>query len=369
MPTILIVKTSAIGDVIQTLPVLEYLLYKFPDAQIDWVVESTIAPLLRQLIFPSCSRVPLDRVLVTHTKQWAKAPFSRQTRQEVKQFCQELKQKNYDLLFDLQGNTKSAVITQVAQAKEKIGFGWRSVRERTNVLATSKRFDPPLDLNIRLKYLSLLQSYFDDKAPFVSQGLTFRLLDEEKVRLEQVLNLASLQRRPLFMVSVGSKWKNKRLDDAILLDFLNKVTAGIDPSYLFIYGSSEEKKTADRLAEAFAGRSEAVGELSFALWQSLMWKVDGVIAVDSAALHLAGTTQTPTFSVFGPTLATIFKPVEARHHAYQGLCPYGHSFVKQCPILRTCATGACIRKLNPNDLFQSFQRWYNLISSVSLELD
>ena len=48
--SILIVKTSAIGDVIQTFPVLEYLRQKFPAPQIDWVAEQEIAPFFFSLI-------------------------------------------------------------------------------------------------------------------------------------------------------------------------------------------------------------------------------------------------------------------------------------------------------------------------------
>src|SRR3989338_583040 len=99
---ILLVRTSAIGDVIQTFPVLEYLHRTYPQAKIDWVVEQPIAPLLEQLRIKGFS--PLHRVLVIDTKRWRKNIFLR----EIKAFYSLLRAVHYDLVFDCQGNTKSA---------------------------------------------------------------------------------------------------------------------------------------------------------------------------------------------------------------------------------------------------------------------
>src|SRR3990172_12925186 len=100
----LIVKTSAIGDVVQTFPVLEYLRRKFPHAKIDWVVEEGIAPLLR-------AHPLLDEVIPIRSKAWTRSPLSFQTRTEFSAFVKKLRSTHYDYLFDLQGDTKSSVPT------------------------------------------------------------------------------------------------------------------------------------------------------------------------------------------------------------------------------------------------------------------
>jgi heptosyltransferase-1 len=162
------------------------------------------------------------------------------------------------------------------------------------------------------------------------------------------------------MVCFGSKWANKRLDHSTLTAFLQRIAKEYAFTFLFIFGDEEEKQIADAFAASYGERGKAIGNLSLPLWQALMWEVDGVIAVDSAALHLCGTTQTPSFSVFGPSLASSYKPIEERHTAVQGECPYSRTFTSRCPILRTCATGACIRQLRVEDLFTSFKHWANL---------
>jgi heptosyltransferase-1 len=86
-----------------------------------------------------------------------------------------------------------------------------------------------------------------------------------------------------------------------------------------------------------------------------MDSVDLVVAMDSLPLHLAGTTKVKTFSVFGASLASKFKPAGKKHLTLQGHCPYGRVFEKRCPILRTCPTGACIRSLTGKAVFNAFK--------------
>ncbi|MBS0620391.1 MAG: hypothetical protein JSS61_02910 [Verrucomicrobia bacterium] len=324
MTSILLVKTSAIGDVIQTFPVLEYLRQKFPHAEIDWVVEEGIAPLLRAHPF-------LSNVIGWDLKKWRKRPFSSDTLSSACSFYRTLRAKQYDYLFDLQGNTKSVFVTLFAKAKVKVGFDAKGVRERLNLLATHCHISVPSQINRRLKYLKLVQNYFGDAEEFLSQGVHLTLSHD--------CQLPKLSRDKRYMICFGSKWPNKQLKKSSLIPFLET----IEGHFYFVYGDLREKQMAEELAAHFPGRAELLGEMSLPLWQAVMWEMDGIIASDSAGLHLAGTTGTPTLSFFGPTRAETFKPLEARHRAIQGVCPYGISFEEQCPKLRSCPTGACMQ--------------------------
>lgn len=366
MKSILLVRTSAIGDVVQTFPVIEYLRAKFPAAKIDWVVEKGIAPLLRQLKGGISEHPLVDQVVEVEFKKWARSPWLTQSRSAFKDFVQLLRKDEYDVVFDLQGNSKSALITMLARGKEKVGYGWNSVREKPNVLATTRRFEFPLDLNIREKYLKLVQSYYGDLDPFVSRGISFQLSAVEAERLQRLLNDPVMQSPFKLMVAVGSKWNNKKLGDDALISLLKEAQASANAALVLIYGNAEEKLFAEKLLSLFPTNAIAVGDLTLPLWQALMRHVDGIIAVDSAALHFAGTAQTPSFSVFGPTSAHIFKPLEQQHHAFQGSCPYGKTFHKQCPILRSCATGACIRNLTFKQLKSPFAKWMEELLSQKL---
>lgn len=104
---ILLVKLSSLGDVVHTLPVVQDIRAALPEAQIDWVVEKSFAPLLAR-----CDA--LHRVIPCEIRRWRKSFWTAATRQEWRAFKSELQQDTYDAVIDLQGLTKSAVVARLA---------------------------------------------------------------------------------------------------------------------------------------------------------------------------------------------------------------------------------------------------------------
>lgn len=345
---ILIVKTSSIGDVIHALPVLEYLRRRFPFAQIDWAVEKGCKELLE-------AHPLVDRILVLDSRAWRKSLAKRGTWREIGEFFGKLRREEYDLLIDLQGNSKSALVTFSAKAKEKVGFGWRALPEKPNWLVTTHRYLPPEGLSVRERNLQLVQQHVSDFSSVDFSVTTFKLTEEEKRRKEEILAQC---RGARLMIAFGSKWKNKRLSEETLFPLIKKIEEEFHPAFLFIWASEEERRVANKLQACFPRDSQSVGDLSLNLWQSLMAEMQGVLAMDSAALHLCATTTTPSFSVFGPSSSEYYKPEGERHLAVQGVCPYERIFEKRCPILRTCQTGACIRNMRADELFKQFSPWW-----------
>lgn len=346
---IVIVKTSALGDIVQAFDVLDYLHARFPDAQIDWIVEESLAslvsahPLIRRTI-------PLNmRGLKKIGRSWIKI-FSQ---------IKNLRSESYDLLFDLQGNCKSGIVSFLCRAKSKIGFGWKSVRERPNMLAMDIRIDVPKQMNIRLHYLQLIQKYFSDESSVQVDGVRFHISEQEKNGVAAIVSKAKTAPMKI-MVCPGSKWANKQLSLESLAGFLRKIKADFNPSFFLMWGAESEKALCDQL-QTHLSDSFVIDRLPIPAWQNLMNEMDLVIAVDSSALHLCGTTKTPSFSLFGPTSPVIFKPLGPRHFALQGSCPYNRVFPKACPALRTCPTGACLKSLTPDQLYTPFISWWNQI--------
>lgn len=348
---IVIVKTSSLGDIIQSMPVLNYLQSKFPQAKIDWVVEETLSSVV-------ASHPCVHKAIPIPFQFLKKNPFSFRSIRYFFRSLKNLRGQKYDLLFDLQANCKSGFLTFVSKAKEKVGFDRKSVREWPNVFFTHTRFPSSKNENIRLQYLSLIQKYFQDANPIEITGSRFLLSPERKTYVHNMLQQTSLQTPMKIMVCPGSKWMNKQLESLTWMDFLQRIAAKYPACFLFVWGSLEEKQFCDQVSQSL-NASLVAGKLEIPTWQYLMNEMDLVIAVDSSALHLSGTTQTRSFSIFGPTSANIFKPLGNRHFAFQGSCPYGKVFLKQCPKLRTCETGACIRELSGETLYTAFQRWWD----------
>ncbi len=336
----LIVKTSSIGDIIQTFPVVEYLKAQSPDCTIDWVVEEEYASLVK-------AHPGISEVHVVATRRWKKSFNLAELTQAIKL----LKKTAYDVVFDLQGNTKSALWTFFAKAPIKVGFGRASVPEKPNLLVTNVKVNVAPDLPIQERYLSVVQHYFKDERRFEFKGVQLRLTSDEEKALKTYQNIEGRK----IMVAFSSKWENKRLSFETLLALLKQETG----RYFFVCGTVEEKQVADTLAAHFPESTVVMG-LSFPLWQRVMGEMDLVISADSAALALCGTTSTPSFSFFGPTKASVYKPMGSHHTHFQGSCPYDVEFAARCPRLRSCKTGACLKSVKGAELFslsqQKFQR-------------
>jgi heptosyltransferase-1 len=105
---ILIVKLSSLGDVVHAMPALQDIRQTCPRAQIDWVVERGFAPLVRR-----CAGV--DRVIECELRRWRKSPLSAPTRQAWSAFRAELQRERYDAVIDLQGLSKSALVSWLAR--------------------------------------------------------------------------------------------------------------------------------------------------------------------------------------------------------------------------------------------------------------
>lgn len=354
MKQILIIKTSAFGDIVHTYPVVAFLKEKFPDARIDWVVESACADLVR-------SHPHISNTFTVETKKWRRAPFTSETLGAIKAFRKLLRREEYDVVFDLQGNTKSGLILSQVRAKAKVGFGRESVPEWPNLLFTNQRFSLPKWGNIRNDYLRLVGAFLGYPNPSCKGNVALRIADNEHLQLIQMLSNPMLNGTSKIMVCPGSAWKNKQMDKTSLITLLKKISVRLNASFMFAWGSPDEKVMAEELQKSFPGQSFVLEKMPLPMLQNLMNRCDLVIAMDSLPLHLAGTTSAATLSVFGASSSDKYRPVGARHFSYQGSCPYGRTFEKRCPVLRTCSTGACIRDLTGGEIFDSFNQWWKAL--------
>ena len=330
----LIVKTSSIGDIIQAFPAAAYLKIRFPSAVVDWVVEEEYQGLVQ-------AHPAISHVIPFHSRRLRK---DLSALKEIPCFIRKIRKTCYDAVFDLQGNTKSAFITMVAKSADKVGPGWKSVAEFPSFFATNYHVEVNPQLQIQQRYLHVVQRFFNDVKPFTPPEVVLNLSEEEKQQLERL----KVHHRPCIMVAAGSRWQNKQLSQETLEELV--LAQQETPYFYFVSGSAQETITAEKLHSLVPNRSQVVTSLSFPLWQALMREMDLVIAADSAALALCGTTATPSLSFFGPSLARIYKPLGAQHRAWQGSCPYGLQFKTRCPRLRTCPTGACLKQAKAEEV-------------------
>lgn len=349
---ILIIKTSSLGDIIHAFPTLEYLKANLPNSQIDWVVEEPFIELVR-------SHPLINEAIAIKSKKWRSRLFDRVTWKEMICFFQQLRKKQYDLVLDLQGNTKSALVTSLSKSKNKVGFGYGSVSEWPNLLTTHKKYCPPNGNNIREDYLFLAQKALGEgNNELFSQGICLNLSLQEKVQLQSFLDQFDRCHHLKILVCPGSQWVNKQLSEEGLQQFLQQILDKLNAHFFLIWGNAHEKEWVEKIQAFFPTQSSIIPRLPLPVLQNVMSHADLVLAMDSLPLHLAGTTSTPSYSIFGPSSSEKYRPIGPSHEAFQGICPYDKVFEKRCDILRTCKTGACIKQINPKELFDHFYRWW-----------
>lgn len=352
---ILIIKTSALGDIVQAFSVLGFIKKNYPDAQVDWVVELPFLELVQ-------SHPDIHRALSINSKKWRSRLFSKENRKEYRAFFQGLRTTVYDLILDLQGNIKSGLVMAFAKSSLKVGFGMSTVPEWPNVLASNRRYNPPLGFNIREDYLFLVRNALGNFSSFESGPVKLNLTEQESRRRTNLLELFSTINGLKVMVFPGSNWPNKQLSLTTLKNFLHLIESKLEVYYFFMWGTKEEEVLVKELALDFSLNSTVIDKLSLPLLQNMMNEVDLNFSMDSLPLHLAGTTTSPVYSVFGASSLQKYQPIGPLAGGLQGACPYGKSFEKRCPILRSCSTGACIKNLDAQQLFENFYLWWSQLN-------
>lgn len=346
MTKILIVKTSALGDLLQAFPVLPFFKERDPSCTVDWVVEKENSALVR-------SHPMVDRVIEVCSKTWRRSPLSSATWRNVAGWVAELRTEQYDVVYDLQGNMKSGLLTLAARSPKKVGFGWKHVAERPSLLTTHHKVDPPQGASMREQYLWAVGR---EERGIPQHWLTVPLsmTPEEQREWAQVQPTLQCREEENVLVCPGSRWPNKCLSLEQWRQFLQCLLNERRVQFLFVWGNERERAFVEQLAAGFCDASTTLPRLALPVLQRVMQEVNLILTMDSLALHLAGTTLTPTFSFFGPSSAPLYLPQLASQRACQGMCPYNISFSKRCAHLRSCPTGACLHATPGADLFAHF---------------
>ena len=135
---ILIIRLSAIGDVVRTLPAVNALRERFPTAHIAWVVEEKARDVL-------VHQPEIDETIVFQRNRWKKALLNPlgflRTTGEVYRFVRELRGRHYDIAFDFHGILKSGLISYMSGAKERVGFD-RGYCKEWNHLFNNRKVSP-----------------------------------------------------------------------------------------------------------------------------------------------------------------------------------------------------------------------------------
>ena len=135
VPRILIIRLSAVGDVVRVLPALHFLRMAYPDARIDWAVEDKAADIVT-------GHPAIDEVLIFERSKGSLAGIRNFSR-----FCRQVRRNRYDMVLDFHGIFKSGFIARLSGARDRIGFTWPRSQEASAIFLTKKLRLPSERLN------------------------------------------------------------------------------------------------------------------------------------------------------------------------------------------------------------------------------
>ncbi len=323
---VLLVKLSAFGDVVQTLPVLAAL--KEAGHEVHWIVEEAVAELLE-------GHPLLDRLFVARRVQWLAEYLEKPFRvaSEVRKFVHLLREENYDLVLDLQGLLKSAVWVGLARGRLKVGFA--NHREGSpyfyNYLLPP--YDP--DQHAVWRYLS----------PLVLLGLE---VNEPCFPLpalpESLPHLLELP-QPYVVFVPCTRWASKLWETKYWARLSSLFwEKGLYP--VFVGGKGDRVYVERILALDGAQGSSLCGQLSLLELAALLKGAHLVVSVDTGPMHLAAAVGTRVVALFGPTAPWRTGPFGRAHTVISAELPCSPCFKKYCPE-RTC-----LRQLSPEMVWE-----------------
>jgi heptosyltransferase-1 len=295
---VLLVRLSAIGDVIHGLPVLNALREAMPDAFLAWVVERRAAALL--------DGHPALDALVVAERGWLWHP------RQVWQLRRTLRQLRPEVAIDLQGLARSAIAAWLSGARRRIGFGCEKGRELSpwlnNELVRSTR-QHIIDCN-----LELLRPLGIENPP-----VRFNLPEKEQDRAwaDRWLAEQALSTGGFALINPGAGWPSKRWPPERYAAVAAALGRNWQLPSVVLWAGQEERQWAEQIVAGSQSQARLAPPTSLLQLAALCRRARMFIGSDTGPLHLAAAVGTPCVGLYGPMPAERNGPYGPQHIAIQ----------------------------------------------------
>ena len=293
---LLIVRLSAMGDVIHSLPAAATLRAAFPEAMVGWVIEERWAELLCTLPTarsgPRSPQRPLvDRVHTVNLKAWRRSLDSPQTWERVAAAISELRGIRYQVAVDLQGAARSALLARWSGAP--VIYGARQARENVASMFFTRQV-PTSGAHVIEQNMSLAEAVTGE----ARETPPVELPHDETSEKDCERRLSQMNVRDFAVLNPGAGWGAKRWPAERYGSVAGKLAQdGLRP--LVNYGPDEE----DLAHQVEAVSHGAAKPVSLSLTQliALIRRAKLFIGGDTGPLHLAAALNVPVVGIYGPT--------------------------------------------------------------------
>jgi heptosyltransferase I len=369
---ILLIKLSAVGDVVHTIPVLNKLRRRYPRAQLDWLVTPAIAELLRHN--PAITNI-IEFEREAWSQPWRLAPFASYAR-----LASVLRRTAYDLVIDMHGQFRTAALTLATGAPARIGFdrprarvwdasprkfpeqarkhAWQGAREGSWLAYTHHIPVPTLDLHAVDRYLNVGSILGLDQEP---ADFSFPIPQSANSRVDSLRHQHGAGRAHIAILAPGTIWETKHWGSdkfaKVATHFMARGFAVV------LIGSQRERAVCEVVASLAPGAVNFAGITSLTELAALIRQSAICITNDSGPMHLAVALDRPVISIFGPTDPIWIGPYRRANAVLQADLDCSPCYLRR---LKHCRHDhACMRSVSPTAVIE---RAENALHSSKIQL-
>ena len=291
---LLIVRLSAMGDVIHTLPAAQALRDAFPEAMIGWLIEERWAELLCAPRAPrrgprSTQRPLVDWVHTVNLKGWRRSLFEIPTLEKIARVWNDVRAARYQVAVDLQGAIRSAVLARWSGAP--VVYGAAESRESPASLWYTRQVGARGNHVIE-QNLSVAEAVIQRKFSVPCVNFPVDLAGEAVCR-EMLRGI-----RDYAILNPGAGWGAKRWPTARYGEVARQLDR--EGIYCFVNCGPGEEQLGEEVSGASGGVAKAL-TLTITELIALMRGARLFVGGDTGPLHLAAALRVPVVAIFGPT--------------------------------------------------------------------
>jgi len=342
-PKILILRLSAVGDVLRTLPAVMALKKYCPSSHIAWVVEEPAKTLLE-------SQPEIDQVIVFPRKRWTEGMKSIgkvwKTFKEMGQFILELRKQKFDFVLDFHGIIKTGMISFLSGSPKRIGYDRKSSREGNFLLSNIKVKLPKEKISRYQRNFALLKGVGLEVKDFEAR---LHIPQRDKEFVESFFNgFNPPLRRPYIAIHAGTNPKAlfKRWMPGHYAQLADRMIRELDATVIFTWGPGElesvEAIRKEMREQSVLGlETESLTELG-----ELFRRCDLYVGGDTGPMHIASLMGTPVLVIYGPTDPVFNEPL-GRHKKV--IRDVGCNPCRN----RSCQDLKCLKLITVDDVFKA----------------
>jgi heptosyltransferase-1 len=285
---ILIIRLSAIGDLVMASPLIKAFKRTWPESSLTWLVEEGSRAVIE-------ANQDLDEIIVWPRARWR--GLSRERKylallKEIRSFVRELRSRRFDLAVDAQGLLKSGLWTRLSGAPVRVGIG---SKEGSQLLMTRVVSREGASKGLSSQYLLLAEALGLETEPFTMEVS----LSHEAVRFAQ--KFREDMGIPYLALSPFTTRPQKHWFDERWIETAKELT-GRAGMAVAILGGPGDTAYAERLVEAIGNKAISLaGKTSIQEAAAVISASEMLIGVDTGLTHMGIALDVPTIALFGAT--------------------------------------------------------------------